>query len=99
VLAAFPRGRVLVGQYEACRANPAAELARTFAFLGLTPFDPGSAAYRSEHNPTTSRKFEPSAGLRSALLDGWAADLEQLPGLVPGLDLSLWPSAREVGLV
>jgi hypothetical protein len=53
---------------------------------------------RSEHNPTTSRKFEPSAGLRAALLDGWAPDLEQLPGLVPALDLSLWPSAREVGL-
>jgi hypothetical protein len=36
--------------------------------------------------------------LQSALLDGYARDLEQLPDLVPGLDLSLWPSAREAGL-
>ena len=98
VLAAFPAEQVHVGQYEACRADPAAELARTFAFLGLEPFDPGPDAYRSEHNPTTSRKFEPSPALRAALLDGWASDLEQVPALVPGLDLSLWPSAREVGL-
>ena len=99
VLAAFPADQVRIGQYEACRANPSAELASTYAFLGLTPFDPGTDALRSEHNPTTSRKFEPSPALRAALIDGWAPDLEQLPALVPGLDLSLWPSAREVGLV
>jgi hypothetical protein len=98
VLAAFPAEQVLVGQYEACRAHPAEELARTYAFLDLVPFDPGEAALRSEHNPTTQRKFDPPPGLRAALLDGWAPDMEQLPGLVPGLDLSLWPSAREVGL-
>jgi Sulfotransferase family len=97
-LASFAPDQVHVGQYEACRADPAAELARTFAFLGLEPFDPGPDAYSSEHNPTTSRKFEPSPALRAALLDGWASDLEQLPALVPGLDLSLWPSAREVDL-
>jgi hypothetical protein len=98
VLAAFPSGRIHVGQYEACRADPARELARTYAFLDLAPFDPGPDAFLSEHNPTTVRKFEPSAALRTALLDGWASDLDQLPGLVPGLDLSLWPSARETGL-
>jgi hypothetical protein len=89
---------VLVGQYEACRTDPATELARTYAFLSLTPFDPGPDALRSEHNPTTARKFEPSPALRASLIDGWGPDLEQLPSLVPGLDLSLWPSVREAGL-
>ena len=32
------------------------------------------------------------------LLEGYARDMAQLPELLPELDLSLWPSAREVGL-
>ena len=98
VLDAFPADRVFIGQYEACRADPARELARTFAFLGLDPFEPDQATYRGEVNPTTGPRFEPSASLREALVEGYAPDLEQLPSLVPGLDLSLWPTARELGL-
>jgi hypothetical protein len=98
VLAAFPAERVWVGQYEACRSDPPAQLAATYAFLGLEPFEPAPEVFRGEVNPTTREKFEPSAALRASLLDGYAPDLAQLPELVPGLDLSLWPSAREVGL-
>ena len=98
VLAVFPTERVYVGQYEACRADTLAELARTYRFLGLAPFEPEPGALGGEVNPTTRRKYEPPAALRSALLDGYAADMEHLPGLVPDLDLGLWPSAREVGL-
>jgi Sulfotransferase domain len=98
VLAAFPREQVFVGQYEACRAEPEAELARTYEFLGLAPhtLDPG--AYRSEVNPTTSRKFELSSTLERAFLDGYAHDLEALAELLPELDLSLWPTARQAGI-
>ena len=53
---------------------------------------------RGEVNPTTREKAELSPSFRRALLDGYARDLEQLPELVPGIDLSLWPSAREAGL-
>jgi hypothetical protein len=98
VLAAFPAEQVLIGQYEACRADPSGQLARTYAFLGLAPFEPPPGRLRGEVNPTTGRRFEPSASLRQALLEGYAPDLLQLPGLVAGLDLSLWPSARELGL-
>jgi hypothetical protein len=98
VLDAFPAERVFIGQYEACRADPARELARTFAFLGLAPFEPDAASYQSEVNPTTGQRFEPSTGLRAALVDAYAPDLEQLASLASGLDLSLWPTAREVGL-
>jgi len=98
VLAAFPAERVFVGQYEACRDDPAGQLARTFDFLGLDPLELDKGAFGGEVNPTTRQKYEPSASLRAALLDGYAQDLEQLPELLPGLDLSLWPSAREVGL-
>jgi len=98
VLAAFPAERVFVGQYEACRADPRAQLGRTFAFLGLEPVELGDDAFRSEVNPTTRQKYEPSTALRAALLAGYAPDMEQLSDLIGDLDLSLWPSAREVGL-
>ena len=98
VLEAFPAEQVFIGQYEACRADPAGQLARTFAFLGLAPCELDQTAFQSEVNPTTGPRFDPSPTLRRALLDGYAPDLEQLPGLVPGLDLSLWPTARELGL-
>ena len=84
VLAAFPAEQVFIGQYEACRADPAAQLARTYAFLGLAPFEPDASALRGEVNPTTGRRFEPGAALRRSLLDGYAPDLEQLAELVPG---------------
>ncbi len=98
VLAAFPAERVWVGQYEACRADPARQLAKTYAFLGLPPHDLGADAIAGEVNPTTRERFQPSRSLRASLLAGYAPDLAQLTELVPGLDLSLWPSAREVGL-
>jgi len=98
VFDAFPRERVLVQQYEACRADPARELARTLRFLGLAAMSLSQADFNREVNPTTARKFEPSADLRAALLAGYAPDMQELPGLVPDIDLSLWPSAHEAGL-
>ena len=99
VLAAFPHERVWVGQYEACRADPMGQLARTYEFLGLTPHELDPEAFRGEVNPTTRSKFEPSPELSRSLLDGYASDMAQVSELVPELDLSLWPSARETGLV
>jgi hypothetical protein len=98
VLEAFPAEQVWVGQYEACRADPAGQLALTFQFLGLAPHELDPDVIRGEVNPTTRSKFEPSPALRVSLLEGYATDLEQVARLRPELDLSLWPSAREVGL-
>jgi hypothetical protein len=96
LLDAFPRDQVFIQQYEACRADPAAELARTFAFIGLpaATIDPGRLS--RPVNPTTARKIDLTPSLRAALLDGYAPDLERLRSLAPELDLSLWPSARDV---
>jgi len=95
---AVPRERVLLLQYEQCRADAPEELARTFAFLGLREATLDASAFSREVNPTTGRKVELAPGLRAALLDGYAIDLEQLRGLAPELDLGLWPSATEAGL-
>lgn len=98
VLDTFPREQVLIGQYEACREDPARELARTFAFLGLRAVDLPPSAFAREVNPTTGTKVELTAGLRAALQDGYAIDLEGLKALVPDLDLARWPTARAAGL-
>ena len=99
MLDAFPAEQVFIGQYEACRADPARELARTFAFLGLAPFEPDAAALPRRGQPHDRAALRAvSRRCVAALLDGYAPDLEQLTSLVPGLDLSLWPTAREVGL-
>lgn len=98
VFAAFPCEQVFVGQYEACRADTIAELARTYSFLGLAPHELDARAIAGEVNPTTREKFELPASLRSVFLDGYAHDLAQLQDLAPDLELSLWPSAREAGL-
>ena len=98
VLAAFPAEQVWIGQYEACRADPAGELARAYAFLGLSPYEPDASEFRGEVNPTTREKFEPSPALRASRVEGYASDLAQLADLLPDLDLTLWPSARDGGL-
>lgn len=98
VFDAFPKEQVLILQYEACRSDPARELGRTFRFIGLpdAPIDP--AAYRREVNPTTAHKLELTPGLRSALVAGYAPDLQALAALAPELDFTLWPSAGEAGI-
>jgi hypothetical protein len=98
VFAAYPAEQVFIGQYEACRADPARQLARTFEFLGLAAHELDPATLHGEVNPTTGPRFEPSEALRDALIEGYAPDLEQLAELVPELDLSLWPTARALGL-
>ena len=60
----------------------------------------------SRTRPPTGARSTPPPGRASSrrracvepCVDGYAPDLEQLTSLVPGLDLSLWPTAREVGL-
>ena len=99
VLAAFPKEQVWVGQYEVCRADPVGQLARSYAFLGLAPHELDANAFEGEVNPTTHQKYEPSAALQAALLEGYRTDMAQVASMLPELDLSLWPSAQQAGLV
>jgi hypothetical protein len=92
VLACHDRGKILILQYERCRAEPAAEYRRTLAFLGV------DAEYRSEafaerRGTTQAANKTP---LWDDLMDGLRATLEpevaQLAELAPEIDLSLWPN-------
>jgi len=92
VFDSFARDRVLILQYEKCRADPSAELARTFRFLGLEPEPVDAAVSERLVNAATRPKPELPSGLRDALVSAYQPDLAELAGLAPELDLSLWPS-------
>ena len=84
-------GRLLVLQYERCVADPARELARTYRFLGLDDrFRPADMDRAS--SPTRQEKVALDADARKRLVDLYAGDVVELVGLVPDLDLSLWPN-------
>lgn len=94
VFTAFARDQVLILQYERCRIDPQAELARTFRFLGLREVRLDPARFDRPVNPTTARRLELRDELRASLALAYSPDLAQLARLVPELDLDLWPSAR-----
>ena len=82
--------RLLVLQYERCVADPAAELARTYRFLGLDDafVPPGLLEAAS---PTRLEKVALDADARDRLVELYRPDVERLVALVPDLDLALWP--------
>ena len=90
-----PPSRVLVQQYEQCRADPAGQLAITYAFLGLDPFQP--AELRREVNVSTGAKIEVDPAAARRLVDLYRDDVDDLAARVPTLDLALWPNFSNSG--
>ncbi len=86
----FPAHQVLVQQYETCRLDPVVQLSRTYGFLGLDHFEP--AEIGREVNVSRGEKVTLDPGATRRLADLYRADSLELADLVPGLDLSLWPS-------
>jgi hypothetical protein len=86
----FPREQVLVLQYERCVADPLAQLARTFDFLGLgADIPPGLDPVRRV-NESRGPKVELSGWQTEVLARRYAPENERLAALLPDLDLSLW---------
>ncbi len=86
-----PRDRVLVLQYERCRADPAGQMAATFAFLGLQAPDRPPEQLEVRSRPW---RFKPelSAPARAELVERLRADVEAVAALCPEIDVALWPS-------
>ena len=61
------RDRLLVLQYERCVRGPAAELARTLDFLGVSPWAPDERLLTMRYNQTVGQKRELSARDEAAL--------------------------------
>jgi hypothetical protein len=88
----FDREALLVLQYEQCRHDPAGELRRTLAFLGLDEFDPPADLLKYGANVTAGVRYQPEPRVREAFIDTLSGDLTRLMGDFPEIDPSLWPS-------
>jgi hypothetical protein len=88
------QGRLLVLQYERCVADAAAELARTYRFLGLDDgFLPeGIGQPASPTRDDAKVWLAPEA--RGRLVELYRPDVADLIALAPELDVELWPNFR-----
>jgi hypothetical protein len=88
----FPRERILVLQYERCRADPHAEYVRTLRFLGLP--DPENPPDFEQARGTTMSpaKRELWPDFVRAMQEALEEDVAELPTLAEDLDLGLWPN-------
>jgi len=92
----FAPDRVLTLQYEKCVADPAAQLARTYRFLGLPPHSLPDDELRLPRNRTRVEKAGLPDQRRRLLRDEYEPDVRALRAIVPDLDLSLWPNFRDL---
>jgi hypothetical protein len=88
----FGRDRLLILQFEACKADPEGQYKRTLDFLGLQEWVPppellGTAVNVSRKRPSPKTLDEP-VDLAASLED----DVRLLMSFAPELDLSLWPN-------
>jgi len=91
----FPSDQMLVLQYEACAADPAAHLNATYDFLGLEAHHPHDL--RRPINVSGQKRLL-DADTSRRLVDVYRSDVEDLVRLVPTIDLDLWPHfARPAG--
>ncbi len=93
LLAHFPREQILVLQHEACVEDPARELRRTYAFLGLDPEEHRPASLAAPAN-ASDPAAKPSLD-RDERDDLAALLLEDVRGLAadfPEIDLDRWPA-------
>jgi hypothetical protein len=89
----FDREKVLVLQYEQCRADPAGQYARTLEFLGAKPFVPEELT-RTRGNPVGAAKEPLTGDLEAALHAVLDDEVRALAELHPELDVSLWENFR-----
>jgi hypothetical protein len=94
ILDHFDRSQVLVQQYESCRRDPSGELARTLAFLGLSP-SAVAPSFAEVVNGTTRPKEPISPEVRQSLGMAYRRDSAELAEMFPDIDLSLWRSFRD----
>jgi hypothetical protein len=92
VLAAHDRERILILQYERCRAEPAAEYRRTLAFLGVDTAHE-HAGFDKPRGTTQAAAKEPLwPDLVDALRATYEPEVAELAELAPEIDVSLWPN-------
>jgi hypothetical protein len=94
LLEQFDRDQVLVLQFERCVHDPAAELRRTYEFLGVDPVDHVPEALRERVGGAHPR-MQLTSGVTEAARQTILRDATRLTALIPEIDLDLWPSCRD----
>ena len=93
----FDQSRMLVLQYERCAADPRAQMARTYRFLGLdSEFEPPGLERRV--SATGAHRFVLDEELRRRMVEIYLPDVNALVRHLPDLDLGLWPNFARVGV-
>jgi hypothetical protein len=95
LLEEFDRNQVLVLQFERCVQDPAAELRRTYDFLGADPIDHVPEAL-SERVGGAHPRMQLTDSVTEAARQLILHDATKLKTLIPAIDLSLWPSCRDL---
>jgi len=92
LLAHVPRERLLVLQYEQCKADPQAMLERTYRFLGVEPqYKPEGIDRSVNVQPRVTDPLTDEG--RTMLKDVYAKDVARLIALFPAeIDITLWPA-------
>jgi hypothetical protein len=90
----FDRSRLLVLQYERCRAAPRGELRRTYEFLGLDDADHVPAELVA--GGKEQARWDIRAELRTELVARLTTDVEHLARDFHEIDLSLWENFQHV---
>jgi Sulfotransferase domain len=86
----FDRSQLLVLQYEQCKMDPAAEIARTYRFLGLDD----SYVPAQLHQPVNALPYvlpKPNATERARLAEYFVDDVRAFVKQFPQINLELWP--------
>ena len=95
LLAHFPRQQLLVLQFERCRDDVDAMLARTYAFLGLPGASPPPARRRPA-NQTRRATAQVPAAVLDEIRAGYRDDVERLARAYPEIDLGLWQNFSDL---
>jgi Sulfotransferase domain len=91
----FDRDQVLVLQFERCVQDPATELRRTYDFVGADPIGHVPDALRERVGGAHPR-MQLHAAVTEAARQLVLHDAKRLKAVVPEIDLSLWPSCRDL---
>jgi hypothetical protein len=92
----FPADRILLLQYEKCRANPLEELRRTYRFLGLRDdFVPPNLTV--SYNEISGPRFVAPQHVLDTLVHLYRPDVRSLKETWPDLDLAAWAPFSDLG--
>ena len=96
LIEAFGTDRLQILQYERCAADASAQLARTFAFLGLAPYAVPKEELARPRNMAKLGKVPVPQQHLDLLRRYYRPEVERLSRLMPDLDLSFWPHFKDL---